>query len=169
MLLVALLISKSAAPSASAKPLARAEKGQLQCYRPDVAKKTCQSIAAYQRTGPGAYDNKAVIPVGNGASLETHTPVTLKDGAVCGEIRGDDIIAGTLRVRDKVVAAEEAKPLLERMAQGVAPFAGKEICTRYEPSGADFTAKVTIGGTDRPDQSVTVKWISASDGYTVSP
>ena len=31
--------------------LALAEKGELQCYRPDVQKKTCQSIASYQLTG----------------------------------------------------------------------------------------------------------------------
>ena len=170
MLPSALLISAGAAtPAASENPLAKAEQGLLQCYRPDVSKKTCQSIASYRRTGPDVFDNKAVIPLGNGASLETHTPVSLKDGAVCGLIRAEDVLAGTVRVHETVLAAEQAKPILERIAQGLASFAGKEICTRYEPTGADLTAKVTIAGTERPDQSVTVKWISGSDGYTVSP
>jgi hypothetical protein len=169
MLFIALLVSTAvAAQRDSANPLARAENGQIQCYHPDVAKKTCQSIASYRRTARGTYDNKAVVAIGNGASLETHTPVTLKDGAVCGLIRADDVSAGTLRAGDRVVTAEEAKPILARIAQALTSFAGKEICTRYEPSGADFTAKITIAGTDRPDQSETVKWVDASDGYTVS-
>src|SRR4051794_13873899 len=70
--------------ASSANPVAMAEKGQLQCYRPDVQKKTCQAIASYPRTGPGAYDNKALIPVSANATLETHTPVVIKSGAVCG-------------------------------------------------------------------------------------
>ena len=170
MLVIALLLSAgAAAPAASESPLAKAEQGWLQCYRPDVSKKTCQSIASYRRTGPDGFDNKAIIPLGNGASLETHTPVTVKDGAVCGIITAQDVIGGTLRTGQTVVAAEQAKPVLERIAQGLAPLAGKEICTRYERTGADFTARVTIAGAERPDQSVTVKWISASDGYTVAP
>jgi len=166
MLFVALLISANVV---SANPLARAEKGQLQCYRPDVARKTCQSIAAYQRTGPGTYDNKAVIPLGNGATLETRTPVTLKDGAVCGFIRAEDLMAGTIRVHDQILPAEQAKPILQQIAQAQAPLADKEICTEYEPLGADFTTKVTIAGADQPDQRITVKWIEPSDGYTVTP
>lgn len=83
--LIAIAAGNAAAPS---NPLARAEAGELQCYRPDVAKKTCQSIASYERTGPGTYDNKALVALSNEATLETHTPVVLKGDAVCGYIRG---------------------------------------------------------------------------------
>ena len=170
MLLIALLISAGAVtPTAPANPLAKAEEGLLQCYRPDVTKKTCQSIASYRRTGADAFDNKAVIPLGNGATLETHTLVTLKSGAVCGFVRAEDLLAGTLRLHDEVLPAEQAKPILERIAQTEAPLAGKEICTQYEASGADFITRITVAGADRPDQHIAVKWISPSDGYTVTP
>lgn len=150
-------------------PLARAENGQLQCYRPDAQKKTCQSIASYQRTSPGSYDNKALIPVSANATLETHTPVVLKADAVCGFIRAQDIIGGTLRVDGTIVDPEKAKPILERLSQAAVQLADKEICTRYEPAGTDFTAKISIGGTYRPDQDETVEWITPADGYTVTP
>jgi hypothetical protein len=153
----------------SANPLVLAEGGMLQCYRPDIRKKTCQSIAAYRRTGPGTYDNAAVIPVGADVTLETHTPVVIKGSAVCGFIRGQDAIAGTLRVGGRVLDPEMAKPILERIAQAMAPMADKEICTRYEPVGTDFVAKISIGGSYRPDQDETVKWIGPADGYTVTP
>lgn len=167
MLLISALIAASAAGSAN--PLAMAEKGQVQCYRPDVQKKTCQSIASYHRTGLGTYDNIALIPVSNDATLETQTPVVIKGNAVCGSIRAQDMTAGILRVSGDVVAADAAKPILERIAQSLGPLADKEICTSYEPSGADFTAKITIAGTYRPDQDESVKWISPSDGYAVTP
>jgi hypothetical protein len=153
----------------SASPLAMAEKGQLQCYRPDVQKKTCQAIASYRTTGPGAYDNKALIPVSANATLETHTPVVIKAGAVCGFVRGQDVLAGTLRVDGVVVEPEKAKPILDRVAQAMAPMSDKEICTKYEPSGSDFRAKISIEGTYRPDQDEAVKWIAPADGYTVTP
>jgi hypothetical protein len=172
MFVVSVLIAAgAAAPGAvsSANPLARAEQGELQCYRPDVAKKSCQSIASYQPTAPGTYDNKAIIAVSSDATLETHTPVVLKGEAVCGYIRAEDMNAGTLRLRGNIVAPDAARPVLQKIAQSVAQFAGKEVCTRYEPSGTDFTAKVSIAGIYRPDQDVKVRWIGRLDGYTVTP
>jgi hypothetical protein len=166
MSLTGLLIAASVG---SAGPLANAEAGMLQCYRPNDAARTCQSIASYRRTGPGTYDNKAVIPVSDTITLETHTPVMLKGDAVCGFIRQDDIIAGTLRVGGERVDPEKARPMLERLGQAAAPMTGKEICTRYVPSGADLTAKISIAGQYRPEQDETVKWISAEDRYTVTP
>ena len=166
MLLSSLLI---AAASIVPNPLILAEKGEVQCYRPDVRKKTCQSIASYQATGPGTYDNKALVAVSNEATLETRTPVVLKGDAVCGYIKAEDMRAGTLRLRGQPVAPDQAKPVLERIAQSVASFANKEVCTRYVPAGTDYTAKVSIAGKYRPDQDVAVKWILPSDGYTVTP
>lgn len=159
----------SAGVTGPGNPVARAESGELQCYRPDTAKKTCQSIASYEQTGPGTYDNKALVAVSNEATLETHTPVVIRGDAVCGYIRPQDMVAGTLRLRGSVVAPDAARPVLQRIAQSVAQFANKEICTRYEPSGGDFTAKVSIAGVYRPDQDVRVKWIHPSDGYSVTP
>jgi len=170
MQLVFFLIGAAAgAPNATApaNPLGRAEQGELQCYQPDVAQKTCQSIAAYRRTGPGAYDNKAIVALGDGATLETRTPVVLKDGAVCGSISVEDVMAGILTVGNRVLTPEEAKPILDRIVHGMATMIGKEICTRYEPSGTDFKAKATIGGVDQPED-ITVKWIKPTDGYTAS-
>lgn len=172
MSLVAIVIAASAASQsvpAPANPLANADKGFLQCYRPDVQHKTCQSIAAYKLSGPDTYDNKALIPISKNGTLETHTPVVLKGGAVCGSIRGEDTAAGLLRIDNREIDPITAKPVLERIAQAMAPFAGKEICTRYEVSGDGFTAKITIDGTYRPDQDQFVIWVSPSDGYTVTP
>ncbi len=167
-----ILLAASAASAGvvgSANPVARAQSGDVQCYRPDTTNKTCQSIASYQQTGPGTYDNKALVAVSNEATLETHTPVVIRGDAVCGYVRAQDMMAGTLRLRGSLVAPDAARPVLQRIAHSVAQFADKEICTRYEPSGGDLTAKVSIAGVYRPDQDVRVKWIRPSDGYSVTP
>jgi hypothetical protein len=171
MLISVLLAAALGANGAASpkNPLALAEEGQLQCYRPDVQNKTCQAIASYRRTGPGSYDNTALIPLSSTMTLETHAPVVIKNGAVCGFVRGQDALAGTLRVDGAVFETAKAKPILERVAQAMAPMAGKEICTKYQALGTIFMAKISIGGTYRPDQDVSVMWISAAAGYTVKP
>lgn len=173
MFIVSLVAGAIAAAEASTStnPLALAEDGLLQCYRPDVSKKTCRMIASYIKTGPGTYDNKAIVAVSSEGpvSVETHTPVTVRDGAVCGLVRTQEIRAGTLRIADRVVAAPDAQPVLERVVRVVAAWDGQETCTRYEPTGSDFTAKISIEGTYRPDLDTKIKWISAGDGYSVRP
>lgn len=171
MLLIRVLIAASVGGSESGtleNPIARANGGELQCYRPNLEKKTCQSIASYRRTGPGTYINAALLPLGEGVTLETRSPVAIKKGAVCGSITREEILAGTLRVPNQIISPETAKPLLERVADAIGPIVGKEICTRYAPLGADFIAKASIDGLYQPDKDIVVKWIAATDGYTVA-
>lgn len=167
MLLIDVLIAASmGAPTSavSVDPIQRSMGGELQCWRPNVAKKTCQSIASYKRTGPGTYVNITLLPLGNDVAFETHSPVVVKGGAVCGSMTRQEVLDGTLRDKNRIIPPETAKPLLERVSQSIAPFFDKEVCTTYEPSGADFIARASIGGTDR---EVVVKWILPTDGYTV--
>lgn len=170
MLLIGVSIAAivGAPAGALADPIARSNGGELQCYRPNVAKKTCQSIASYKRTGPGTYINTALLPLGEGVTLETRSPVIIKGGAVCGSITRQEILAGILRAPSQVIAPEMAKPLLGRVADALSPIIGKEICTRYEPSGADFIAKGSIDGVYQPDKDTVVRWIAPTDGYTVA-
>lgn len=166
------LATASAAPQivqATANPLSNAETGLLQCHRPDVQKKTCQSIASYKSTGSSTYDNKAVVPLANNVTLETHTPVVIKGDAVCGFIRAEDTVSGVLRVNNVEVESDQAQPVLEKVAQAMGQFAGKEICTRYEDSAGMLTAKVSINGAYQPSQDMQVIWVSPSDGYVVTP
>jgi predicted metalloprotease with PDZ domain len=172
MLLIGVLIAASVGASgdaASSDPIADSNRGELRCYRPDVGKKTCQSIASLKRTGQQTYINTTLLPLGDVVTLEMHSPVTIRGNAVCGTLTRQDALAGTLRTRNQVIAPETAKPLLEHVAQAISPFFNKLLCTRYEPSGADFIAKTSIDGVYRPDQDVIAKWIAPTDGYTVAP
>jgi hypothetical protein len=46
---------------------------------------------------------------------------------------------------------------------------GKEICTRYEPAAGGLVAKEWIDGLYRADADQRVRWVSPSEGYSVSP
>lgn len=152
-------------------PLAPAAAGQVQCYQPDDRKRTCRSIASYQRRDDGTYANTAVVLLSSAGpvTLETITPVTVKAGAVCGSIRAENINAGKLRIADRLLPDSEAAPILVRIVQSMAPLINKEICTSYEQSADGLTAKATIAGVYRSDADQRVGWVQPSDGYTVAP
>jgi hypothetical protein len=173
MLIASLLIvSAFDAPSSRpANPLQLAEQGLLQCWVPDSSKKTCRVIASYRKTGPGMYDNEAKVALSSQGpmTVETHTPVSIRGDAVCGQIRTQEILAGTLRKGDEIVSSADAQPVLNQVARLVAPLDGQETCTRYEPSGPNFKAKISIAGTYRPEHDTEVKWIGPADGYAVTP
>ena len=172
LILGAIALAVSGAPSiVSVNPLALAADGKVQCYQPDDQKRTCRSIAAYQRRGDGTYANTAIVLISTAGpvTLETITPVTVKAGAVCGSIRPEDINAGKLRVADRILSNSEAAPVLARIALSMASLINKEICTSYVQSAGGLTAKATIEGVYRSDADQRVKWVQPGDGYTVSP
>jgi hypothetical protein len=128
-------------------------------------------MAAYRRLNDGSYANTATVLLSSEGPvvLETITPVTMREGAVCGSIRADDISAGKLRISNRLLADDEAAPILARVAQSMAPMINKEICTTYVQSANGIAAKATIEGMYRADADQKVAWIKPDDGYTVAP
>ena len=150
-------------------PLAKAEAGFMQCYQPDQTAKTCQSIASYKPNGDGTWVNTAVVALSprQPITLETTTPVHLNaEGAICGQIRRDDVMKGKLAYAGQQLPDDKAAPILARIADGMAPMMGKEICTTYLADGAGMIAKVTIDGQSAPMPDQKVIWIRPEDGYT---
>jgi hypothetical protein len=169
--LLALVWAFGAAPlQDSGDPLAPAQDGKLQCYSPDRANKTCQSLAGYVRDGRGGYRNSAEVLLAKAPrlTLETVTPVTIKSGAVCGFIRKQDIDAGIVRQDGAPITGEAAQRILDAASRAVAPLADQEICTNYIADGDHWIARGTMGGAagKLPDQMVI--WVSHADGYRVA-
>jgi hypothetical protein len=167
--LIALAASASGVPSID--PLSPAASGQVQCYQPDEQKKTCRSIASYRAVGRSTYSNTAVVLLSEAPPviLETTAPVTVRQGAVCGAIRAEDIAAGKLRVSGRLFDDVEAAPLLARVAEAMKALINKQICTSYEASGDGLTARASIDGRYRADMDQRVKWVHPGDGYKVAP
>lgn len=167
-----ILLALAAAGAAYAAPLTPAAGGQIQCYVPDTTKKTCVSMAYYVARDDGAFDNRAVVLLNKepAVTLETTTRVAIKDGAVCGAIRAEDIAAGKVTVGDHVMTPEEASPVLNSITQALAPVIGHEICTAFVPDASGkLVAQASMDGKRQAEQDQAVLWVSPSDGYTVAP
>src|SRR5260221_465758 len=76
-------------------PIAPAASGQLQCYSPDITRKTCSSLASYKPGANGTIDNGAVVLIWNDPviTMEIVSPIEVKASRVCGKVRGQDIDA----------------------------------------------------------------------------
>jgi hypothetical protein len=166
-----LLLAALLAAAAADDPLAPARAGKVQCYSPDEMARTCRSIAGYRQTGPDTYDNSALILVAPAplTLLRTITPVTIKDGAVCGALRSEDVTAGVVLVDGTPLDETKAASIKAKVAHGLAPFAGKTICTRYVGDGDHVVAKVTIDGKAQDGFDQDVLWIAPDAGYGVAP
>jgi hypothetical protein len=157
--------------SQTSDPLAPAASGMLQCYAPDVAKHSCQSLAGYRKRPDGSYDNAATIMLSPSplVTMETLSPVTVDAGAVCGAIRQQDIDAAVISVNGQKLSDADAAGARSQIATGLAFLIGKRICTTYVPDGAQLVAKATIDGEAQPAMDQKVIWVAPTDGFHVGP
>jgi hypothetical protein len=169
---LALLAAAALSPAnAYVGPLAPAGKGMAQCYVPDAVNKTCASMATYHLNADGSFTNKAMVLISKSppAILEMNTSVQIKNGAVCGQIREENITSARLTVNGTDVPADQSAPVLARIASGMASVVGHEICTAYVQSGGQLVAKATMDGVPKPDQDQAMSWVSPADGYRIAP
>ena len=152
-------------------PIAPAAQGQLQCYTPDVARRTCRSLAAYKSNAKGAIDNTAIVLISQSPpiSMKTVSPVVIKANQVCGLIRPRDIDAASFTLDDRPVDRAQTATLRQEMQSAMKGFFGHEICTTYVPADGSLLAKVTVDGASQPTMDQRVIWVSPTDGYKVSP
>lgn len=170
--LVSLAILLAGVPAAADDPLAPALSGQLQCFGPDVSARTCRALTALKRNPDRTWTStvtSAPDPT-QPLTLEVSSAVTVRDGAVCGTVRREDMIAGRLRYYGLVVPASRALPILARLADMLGTAAGREICTRFEPGEGTLMARGSVTGspgTPVPDQPMI--WVRPDAGYRVGP
>lgn len=170
MLLLVLLAAADALPAAYPDPLGPAATGQAQCYVPDSTRKTCSSMAYYKARGDGTFDNTAVVLLSSSpvVVMQTITPATVADGAICGKIEADQIAAAALTVNGQSLSSADAAPMLAKISAAMKSIYGRQICTRYIPDGGQLIAKTTMDGAPQSDGQKVI-WVSPNDGYHVAP
>ncbi|WP_109807968.1 hypothetical protein [Sphingosinithalassobacter portus] len=170
MLTISILIALLGAQSVD-DPLAPAREGKLQCYSPDTAAKTCQALAGYELAEDGTYRNTATVLIAPtpAVTMTTVSPVTVKDGAVCGYNRVEDLEASEISVDAMPIPEAQASAVRAQIIQALAPMIGPELCTRYTPDGDGLRAEVSFDGVARPEFNTRVIWVSPDEGYRVAP
>ena len=172
-LTVACLVMPVASTGAALPPpIADAARGRLQCYQPDVVRKTCRSLASYGIDANGKIINPATVLISARPAIvmATTTYVVVRAGRVCGVIRQEDVAAAEFTVDGLPATAEQTTMLREQIAIIRKPMIGPEICTAYVRNGAMLVAKATIGGVaTKPAMDQKVIWVTPTEGYRVAP
>lgn len=169
MISLLLAAALQAAAPAAADPLAPARIGDLQCYGPDPVRKTCRAMGGYSFGADGKILNKAEVVLQDSplVTMTTVSPVTVRNGAICGPLSGVD--KAQIAVRGRRLPEADAAPIRARLLESMAPMLGQEVCTTYRRSGDWWIAEVTMAGVARQDLGDTLIWVPASAGYTVQP
>ena len=160
---------RAAALLVAADPLAPARIGDLQCYGADPVRRTCRAIGAYSFEADGKILNRAEVVLQDSplVTMTTVSPVTVRDGAVCGPLSGVD--KAQIAVRGRRLSEVDAAPIRAQLLESMKSMLGQEVCTTYRRSGDWWIAEVTMGGVARPDMNDTLIWAPVSAGYTVQP
>lgn len=151
-------------------PIGPAASGKLQCYMPDAARRTCQSLAGYRSDGKGGFVNDAEILVDRDSAITMRsvTPVEIRDGGVCGRIIRESVEKAVFTLEGKPVAPAEAERMRALAIQSYERAFGREICTFYRPEADHFRTSATIDGEYADLRSVQVIWVRPDQGYRIA-
>jgi hypothetical protein len=151
-------------------PLMPAAHGQFQCYTPDSAKRTCQTLSSFALNGEGRIENTARVLISQKPPvvMTTVTPVIIRGPQVCGPVRPEDIDAATFTVDYKPATPQQAATFSAVIKASMATSFGQVVCTAYVPDGDTLVTRVMINGQPQPGSQKLI-WIPAIAGYTVSP
>jgi hypothetical protein len=169
-LVLAAPVAARAAPAPVGGPLAPAAQGKLQCFVPDMTKRTCQTLNSYARDTSGEIQNTSTVAVSAdpAITMTTRGPVIVREGRVCSAVRDEDIAQASFTVAGQPADARQTADLRTHMAQAIKPLVGHEVCTTYTQSGSAFVAHSTLDGAPQSDSEAFI-WISPTDPWKVAP
>ena len=170
-LVAALAVWSPAGVCAPPSPIARAAQGDVQCYDPDTARKTCQSIAAYKVLADGKIENTAIVLVGLTpvVVMQTSTLVAIKGDQICGPLKAEDIDKATFTIGGAPANAGQVVILRNQMKDSMADLLNATICTTYVPQGEILIARETVDGVSQPKLDQPVIWVTQAEAYKVAP
>ena len=165
------LASGTNVEAAAVDPLAPAWAGQVQCYGPNVERRSCVSIGAYSKDPAGAIQNDATVllAVQPQIVMRTTAAVQVKGEAVCAVLAARDVETAQFIIDGQPAAADNADSIRRGIAPAYKQVLNRELCTTYEPDGAEMKALVTVDGRRRPDLDLRVRWVSPAEGFEVKP
>jgi hypothetical protein len=170
-LVAAFVLWSPAGVCAPPSPIARAAQGDVQCYDPDTAHKTCQSIAIYKVLADGKIENTAIVLVGLTpvVVMRTATLVAIKGDQICGPLKADDIEKATFTIGGAPANPGQTSILRSQMKDSMADLLNSTICTTYVPKGEILIAKETVDGVSQPKLDQPVIWVTQAEAYKVAP
>jgi hypothetical protein len=171
LLAATLKADRAIADDPARDPLAPAASGMVQCYDPDTAGHTCRLIAAYRPAIDGSWIKIATLlpdPTQH-MTVVIESPVAVRDGAVCGTFRRDQVLTAKLFYFDRPIPADRALPVLAQIADALSGAFDREICTRFLTAGGVLVARPAFTGTPLVLADQRVIWVRNDAGFHVEP
>lgn len=149
--------------------LARGRSGEVQCFTPNVLRKTCSAISSYTLRTDGSYENQSQVLVARDPFIimTSSSPVAVRNGAVCGAVTNEHLQAAQFTINGQPAEGDNVVYLREQVAQ-MPGFLANEICVTYTPSGDGMRAQYTING-QASAETTQVIWVRADEGYRIAP
>ncbi|MGH7024794.1 MAG: hypothetical protein ACREEB_14560 [Caulobacteraceae bacterium] len=168
---LAAVLATAGAATPLPEPIAPASQGQAQCYSPNLAAKTCASIAVYARNAAGVIQNTATVLIAKDppVTMTTVSPVTATNNRLCGSTRAEDLNAATFTVGGAPADDARALQLHEGVNRAFAPIIDHTLCVTFVADGSQFVAHSALDGLPRPGLDQRVMWVSLADGWKVAP
>ncbi|MBX3479974.1 MAG: hypothetical protein KF842_06215 [Caulobacter sp.] len=153
----------------AADPLAPARSGRVQCQNPDIASRRCGAISRFVFLPDGGILAVADVRLGSSPLmiLRTETPVAVRDGQVCGDLRNTRI--SQLTIDGQPARPEEVSEVNAAMRQAWQEDFGKQSCSRYLPDGDQMAVETSVDGVPRPESRRRMMWIDPDSGFSVAP
>jgi hypothetical protein len=169
---LALIAGVAAAPEALAQAsdvLGPARQGQVQCFEPVVDRKVCGVLSRYAFSPGGTISNDADMLVLSDplVVMRMSSPVVVRDGAVCGPLREEDLSRATFTVNGEAASTEDAESIRRAIGRQMAPMMNVEVCTTFTPDGDALRADSTANGEPRPEMSERVLWVNPAEGWRI--
>lgn len=167
------LAALATAALADPDPLAPARDGQVQCYTPDVERKTCRAIGSYRFESDGRIINDAenMLSTEPLIILRAGSEVYIKNNAECSSTAFDESHIQEVEVDGVKLEGENFASARSFIAQTMREALGTgEYCSTYHPKpDGSLRALVTVNDVPRPDAEDTVRWVRREDGWRVAP
>jgi len=152
---------------ASVDPLKPARSGRIQCHNPDLARRSCEAMSRFVFLQDGGVVAMAAVKISDHplTIVQTVTPVTVREGQVCGDLQ--DTRISQLMIEGRPARPEESKEVGDALREVWREDFGKPSCSRYTAEGELLTVETTVDGVPRPDSRRRMMWVDHDSGFGI--
>jgi len=152
-------------------PIGPAADGKAHCYSPDMARKTCASLAIYSHNAAGDIVGATTVVLAKGpvVTMSTASVMTVEGGRLCSTLHKADLDAAQFTIDGAAPDDARAVQFHNAVADQFSPIIDHKVCVTYEPDGSGFTAHTSFDGLPRPSLDQRVIWVTPADGWKVTP
>jgi hypothetical protein len=150
---------------------AQSRAGKMLCSNPEMASKTCSTIATYKFLEKGEFVQTAelVLSIDPPITLEMTASGDVVGGATCGTIELSDMQQGKLRINGSLLAPVQNEEAIGKIVEKLAPMAGRRTCEALRMEADQLMKYGQVDGIDVNLPGKPVRWISSDEGYRVAP